>query len=135
MKYGTRYNIELAFELMRLYDKYHHCFQYAFQIERFLFTHAGISEEWFTNAFKAIRREEVAWQLNHCTNEQKESLHYCGVNRGGSYSHGGIFWADKEEFIHPLEEYIQFVGHNRVQNIEEWKGVNGGKVFFCDSYT
>lgn len=130
---GTRYNMDIAFDLMQLYDNYSHCFQYAFQCGKLLFTHAGVSVEWFANAFHAITKEGIAWQLNNCMARQKEALHYCGISRGGTYSYGGIFWADKKELAHPLEGYIQIVGHNRVDNVEEWKGENGEKVIFCDS--
>lgn len=130
---GTRYNVEMAFDLMMMYDEYSHCFQNAYQCENLLFTHAGVSEEWFADAFQAATRKEAAWQLNHCTGEQDEVLHRCGARRGGPFPYGGIFWADKGEFAHPLEGYVQIVGHNRVDAIEEWTGENGAKIFFCDS--
>lgn len=130
---GSRYNVEIAFDLMMLYDDYSHCFQNAYQCGNLLFTHAGVSEEWFADAFQAATKEEAAWQLNHCADGQEEALHHCGVRRGGPFSYGGIFWADKGEFAHPLEGYVQIVGHNRVDTIEEWTGENGAKVFFCDS--
>ena len=130
---GTRYNVEIAFDLMMMYDEYSHCFQNAYQCENLLFTHAGVSEEWFADAFQAATRKEAAWQLNHCTGEQDEVLHRCGARRGGPFPYGGIFWADKGEFAHPLEGYVQIVGHNRVDAIEEWTGENGAKIFFCDS--
>lgn len=130
---GSRYNVEIAFDLMMLYDEYSHCFHNAYQCGNLLFTHAGVSEEWFTDTFHAVTKEEAAWQLNHCTAQQEKTLHYCGSSRGGYFPYGGIFWADKSEFAHPLEGYIQIVGHNRVDNIEEWIGENGSKMFYCDS--
>lgn len=131
--WGTRYNVEMAFDLMMMYDEYSHCFQNAYQCENLLFTHAGVSEEWFADAFLAATRKEAAWLLNHCAGEQEEALHRCGARRGGPFPYGGIFWADKGEFAHPLEGYVQIVGHNRVDTIEEWTGENGAKIFFCDS--
>ena len=130
---GSRYNVEIAFDLMMLYDDYSHCFQNAHQEGKLLFTHAGVSEEWFADAFQAATKEEAAWQLNHCVDGQEEALHRCGVRRGGPFPSGGIFWADKGEFAHPLEGYVQIVGHNRVDQIEEFVGENGSKILFCDS--
>lgn len=130
---GTRFNVDIALDLMKLYDDYNDCFQNAYQYRNLLFTHAGVSEEWFSDTFQATTKDEIAWQLNHCVDGQVEALHYCGVRRGGPFPYGGIFWADKGEFAHPLEGYVQIVGHNRVDAIEEWIGENGAKVFFCDS--
>ena len=129
----TRYNINLSFDLMMLFDEYRHCFQYAHQEGNLLFTHAGVSEEWFSEAFQSNNRDEIALQLNNCKGNQEEALHHCGVGRGGEHVYGGIYWADKKEFTHPLEGYIQVVGHNRVQQIEEWIGENEARIFFCDS--
>ena len=129
----TRFNVELSFDLMVLFDEYRHCFQYAHQIGNLLFTHAGVSEEWFTESFCSDDRSNIAIQLNHCERNQEEALHHCGVSRGGDHVYGGICWADKKEFAHPLEGYVQVVGHNRVQQIEEWEGENGARVWFCDS--
>ena len=129
----TRYNMNLSFDLMMLFDEYRHCFQYAYQLGNLLFTHAGVSEGWFTEVFRTNNREDIAVQLNNCTGLQEEALHHCGVRRGGRHAYGGICWADKTELVRPLEGYVQLVGHNRVQNIEEWNGENGTKVLFCDS--
>lgn len=129
----TRFNINLSFDLMMLFDEYGYCFQNAYEEGKLLFTHAGVSEEWFANSFQATTKNEIAMQLNNCSGRQKETLHHCGVHRGGKFSSGGIFWADKNELEHPLEGYIQIVGHNRVDNIEEYVGKNGAKILFCDS--
>lgn len=128
----SRFNLDLSFELMMLFDEYGHYFQNAYEEEKLLFTHAGVSEEWFANFFQATTKKEIAWQLNNCSGWQKEALHHCGVHRGGKSPNGGIFWADKNELGHPLEGYIQIVGHNRVDNVEECIGENGAKILFCD---
>lgn len=130
---GTRFNMDIALDLMRLFDDYSYCFQNAYQCGKLLFTHAGVSKEWFENIFQTTTKKEVAWLLNHCEDQQAEALHHCGASRGGDCPYGGIFWADKGEFAHPLEGFIQIVGHNRVDEIEEWKGENGERMFFCDS--
>lgn len=130
---GTRFNVNLAFDLMMLFDEYSHCFQYAYQFENLLFTHAGVSEEWFMNVFRATDRENVASLLNHSEGSRKEALHHCGVRRGGKHPYGGIFWADKDEFDFPLEGYVQVVGHNRIPKIEVREGMNEAKIIFCDS--
>ena len=131
---GSRYNVEIAFDLMMLYDDYSHCFQNAYQEGNILFTHAGVSEEWFADAFQTTTKEEAAWQLNHSIDGQEEALHRCGVRRGGPYPYGGIFWADKGEFAHPLEGYVQIAGHNKVNSIETKPNPDNTDSFimFCD---
>jgi len=44
---------------------------------------------------------------------------------------GDIFWADMSELKNPLQGYTQIVGHNSVENIENYSN-NGGRVIFCD---
>jgi hypothetical protein len=131
---GSRYNVEIAFDLMMLYDDYSHCFQNAHQEGKLLFTHAGVSEEWFVDAFQAATKKEAAWQLNHCVDKQEEALHRCGVQRGGPFPYGGIFWADKTEFEHPLQGYVQIAGHNRVDSIEIKRDSDypESSIMFCD---
>lgn len=128
----SRFSVNLSFELMMLFDKYRNLFQYAYQLNNLLFTHAGVTENWFAEVFHSDSRKDVAMLLNSCTGHQEEALHHCGVGRGGSHAYGGICWANKTEFENPLGGYVQVVGHNRVRNIEEWNGKNGAKVLFCD---
>ena len=131
---GTRYNIELGVDLMMLYEEFNDCFQNAYQDGDLLFTHAGVTEEWFMNDFGASIREEAAWQLNHPDVLQNQYLHHCSHKRGGQYPYGGIFWADKTEFEHPLRGYVQIAGHNRVGDIETKRNPDSpdSVIMFCD---
>jgi hypothetical protein len=109
-----------------------HLFQYAFQEDNYIFTHAGIVHKWFTDDFKGDINSNIAEQLNNPKPEQIEALCHCGTARGGRHETiGGIFWADANELFEPLQGHAQAVGHNRVKDIYEHTS-NGGRIIFCD---
>jgi hypothetical protein len=128
----TRYNVGLAPEISELLFENYRLFQFAFQDENTVFTHAGIAHQWFINDFKGDRHKNIADQLNHPTPEQEPTLYQCGECRGGDKDTiGGIFWADRSELDEPLQGYTQIVGHNRVDDITV-HSKNGGEIIFCD---
>jgi hypothetical protein len=107
-------------------------FQYAYQEDICVFTHAGIAHKWFTDDFKGNVNTNIADQLNNPLPEQIPSLCRCGWLRGGDINAiGGIFWADVRELYKPLQGYTQVVGHNRVNDIKEHTK-DGGRIIFCD---
>jgi hypothetical protein len=107
-------------------------FQYAYQEENYIFTHAGIVHKWFTDDFKGDINKNIAEQLNKPSPKQIPALCRCGSARGGySRDIGGIFWADISELQEPLQGYTQIVGHNRVEDIDD-NSINGGRIIFCD---
>ena len=115
-----------------LFMENRHLFVYAFQEDKRIFTHAGISQQWFLNDFKGDAHQNIACQLNNPLPKQKPALYRCGDVRGGDrFAKGGIFWADISELDDPLQGYTQFAGHNRVADILEHSS-NDGKITFCD---
>ena len=132
MPMSCRFEYDIAGEVAVLFNENINLFTYAFQEENYIFTHAGISEQWFLKDFKGDRNKNIAEQLNNPLPEQVSALYRCGAARGGYYNTiGGIFWADINELEHPLTGYTQVVGHNRVRDIYEHSN-NGGKIIFCD---
>lgn len=130
---GSRRNDRIAPLLRILFLEHAALFQNAYQIDNYIFTHAGISQEWFTNDFKGDVHKNIAEQLNNPTEKQEDALFYCGFYRGGNVPNGGIFWADSEELHNPLIGYTQVVGHNRVSGITEHSN-NGERIIFCDCF-
>lgn len=130
---SSRFDSQIADRVSMMFIENFHLFQYAYQEGNRIFTHAGISNEWFENDFKGDRNLPVAEQLNHPTDGQVEALCRVGQLRGGkSGDLGGIFWADKDELNDPLHGFTQIVGHNRVKEITEVAGQFGNKIVFCD---
>jgi hypothetical protein len=129
---GTRWNPEVAGDAFGLFTGNLDLFQYAYQEDERVFTHAGIVHNWFTDYFKGDPCANIAGQLNDPAPWQEAHLFACGMARGGPEKHGGIFWADRTELYKPLRGFVQIVGHNRVPGVREYSAANGGKVIFCD---
>ena len=128
----SRFDDTIADEVSVLFRDNIHLFTYAFQEDKYIFTHAGISALWFIFDFKGNVNSNIAEQLNNPRPEQLSALYRCGWYRGGDVNaSGGIFWADINELVDPLPGYTQFVGHNRVEKIRKVVE-NDGKIFFCD---
>lgn len=129
---ATRYNRFWADKISQIFQNNMHLFQYAYQVNNHIFTHAGISHKWFSKNFQGDISRNIADQLNNPKAEQEKALFCCGEARGGLRGTlSGIFWADIDELSEPLPGYTQIVGHNRVDDIEEYTN-NGGKIIFCD---
>jgi hypothetical protein len=108
-------------------------FQYAFQDGNYLFTHAGVSHEWFANDFHGDILRNIAEQLNNPSDEQIPSLCRISAFFGGyDGSIGGIFWAHIEDLFEPLRGFTQIVGHNVMDEISEYRS-KSGNVIFCDA--
>jgi hypothetical protein len=128
----TRFNYALAPDISEIFRTNYHLFQFAYQVDKCLFTHAGVIHKWFVEDFKGDLTKNIADQLNNPAPERLEALFQCGFFRGGKVNDvGGIFWADIRELREPLQGYTQIVGHNRVKDILD-RTSNGGRLIFCD---
>ncbi|MDR0769169.1 MAG: metallophosphoesterase [Dysgonamonadaceae bacterium] len=128
----TRFNYALAPDISEIFRTNYRLFQFAYQVDNCLFTHAGVIHSWFIEDFKGDITKNIADQLNNPAPEQIEALFQCGFYRGGKANAvGGIFWADIHELHEPLQGYTQIVGHNRVNDILDCTE-NSGRIIFCD---
>lgn len=133
MPHSVRYSHVLAPDAEALFTEKRSLFQYAFQVGKLVFTHAGISNEWFLEDFGGDPSQSIAFQLNHPAEEQMAALFRVGTVRGGADNcRGGIFWADRKELHDPLHGYTQVVGHTRVRYLFLQEGKNDNRVIFCD---
>lgn len=131
---GSRYDEFIAERAAKIFTNHLGLFTYALQCDNRIFTHAGISHQWFIEDFKGDITQNIAEQLNHPVDNQMHSLCRVGYNRGGWRGNiGGIFWADIDELTDPLHGFTQIVGHNRVRKIIERGYDNDNKIIFCDS--
>jgi len=112
-------------ELTALFQKNADLFRIAYQKNNYLFTHAGITNNWYNELMRAPvlreiceREENIAAQLNRLeVTTHRGTLYDAGIERGG-YGYGGPLWADlKETFTDMLHGYHQIVGHTRVDEI------------------
>ncbi|MFW6247478.1 MAG: metallophosphoesterase [bacterium] len=120
---------EQHFDLYDLFNKNKDLFQACYQHHNHIFTHAGITNDWFFNRLHGKTFESIEKQINEAFQYKYEPLFDVGFRRGGSFNCGGIFWADKHDLIiDPLKGFKQVVGHTVQENI-----TTIGDVTFCDT--
>jgi predicted phosphodiesterase len=120
---GFRPTMQPEFTL--LFRKNADLFQIAYQKDNYLFTHAGISNNWYNEMIRlpifseiAEQEENLAARLNRLERTPfRGTLYDAGIERGG-YGYGGPLWADlKETFSDMLYGYHQIVGHTPVEEV------------------
>lgn len=123
---------EIAIDLYEIFNKNKELFQYAYQVDNWIMTHAGIQNHWFSDVFKGDINKNIAEQINNPNDrKQMDALHVVGYTRGGWNDVGGIVWCDRSELKKPLKGFNQIVGHSRVKNVQEYK-YHDNIVYFCD---
>ncbi len=107
-------------ELTKLFTENRDLFQIAYQRRNFIFTHAGISNQWwralrcsFTYHILCHTGDTIADTINRIEREtQNSSIFAYSRYRTGHDSDGGPLWADMvETWTDSLNGYHQFVGH------------------------
>lgn len=138
-KRGSRFNHNICVELMMLFKSNRELFQYAWQYNDILFTHAGISTKWFLQEFKGNLSENIERQIENPLKygNNPDTLFSCGAARNGNNLYGGIFWADyKETMKDYIPGIIQVVGHNRVREIflkrKDTDSESKDGIIYCD---
>lgn len=130
---ASRFDWQISEKASHFFLENFHLFQYAYQEDKRIFTHAGISHAWFEKDFQGDLSQPIAEQLNHPSDRQVAALCRVGQLRGGKPGAlGGIFWADINELTDPLHGFTQIVGHNRVKEVTERTGEHDNKIVFCD---
>lgn len=130
----------IAPQLYKMYSENMDLFQATYQINNYLFSHAGLSRhsfnEYFKEEYNTLKETmTLSEYLNMLYDKRDERLFRIGIARGGYYRSGGIFWADKEETsgkFRVLNNYNQIVGHTPVQNITT-SAFENGTITYCDS--
>ena len=127
-------------EVTELFITNQELFQIAFQIDKYLFTHAGIVSTWFKKYKKTYDKfvtefdcKSISEFLNMLPETSSEViLSDVGTPRGG-WGVGGPIWADKSETMHSmLSGYHQIVGHTHIKKIEMHRGVKNTSMTYID---
>jgi hypothetical protein len=112
-----------------IYNANRTLFRAAFQVNNYLWTHAGVVRQWYDEYIAGEVRpgdENLAGTLNRLFLEYCLPLYHVSPFRGGMYRNGGIFWADKSEMAHdPLRGYHQVVGHTKTKTVEHLGNIYG----------
>ncbi|WP_460933308.1 metallophosphoesterase family protein [Spirosoma humi] len=129
--------------LSALFEDYKTLFQIAHQQRDFLFTHAGVTNNWLTR-FLSETAYNVSWltsetNLAGLLNEAhqqpgrvRDHLFDVGPRRGGSDPFGGPIWADRSETRTDfLTGFQQVVGHTPVSDFMT-TGNEMGSITYTD---
>jgi predicted MPP superfamily phosphohydrolase len=126
------YRPEAYFDLHEIFRKNRKLFQLAFQIDNYIWTHAGIHRGWYEYEFP-YKSKNIADDLNAAFEENNKSIYNVGFLRGGRNTVGGPLWADKQEVSHkPIRGYHQIVGHTRIKEMKVVKKDKDTSVTFID---
>jgi predicted MPP superfamily phosphohydrolase len=130
---------EMHFDLYDIFNKNNKLFQLAFQVNNYLFTHAGVHFGWYHYVFaKAIKGKgwddlTIAEQLNNAFEERLECIFDVDHYRGGYKKVGGPLWCSKQLIDKkPLKNIHQFVGHTPVNDIDTYRINDSTSITFCD---
>jgi hypothetical protein len=121
--YSSGHRPEMHKDLNRIFLSHERLFRMSFQINDFLWTHAGINSLWFQKRFRFRSSDDkqstISDLLNQAFISRYPPLFDVGYHRGGRYETGGPFWCDKNELrSRSIKGFNQITGHNRVKNIE-----------------
>jgi len=133
------YRISYAATLKSIFEENRDLFQIAYQEQNYIWTHAGISEDWykiFLKEVKVLPEGNIADELNGVFKSSDVDLITCvGRTRGGWAPYGGPIWADKSEtydyHFHGVIGYHQIVGHSKVPHILK-KEIGNSSITYCD---
>jgi hypothetical protein len=124
--------------LVKLFQDNQDLFQIAFQQDKYLFTHAGVSQSWFYTHIATLKKyegENLADTFNILHRSADKSILFeVGPARGGDAQYGGPVWADisetQDDFLPTMH---QVVGHSRVDDIITYGDEAGlGSITYID---
>jgi hypothetical protein len=137
---SSRYDSKNSLKIKTIYRNNLNLFQYCYQVDNKLFTHAGISNGWFNvhksilNDFGLNENKSNFMEVFDSISKSKYNiiLNAIGYDRGGRDLYGGITWADFDETCKDnLEGFDQYVGHSKVKNIITMNN-KYGSITYCD---
>ena len=117
LEYWSRHDYKRHDEIEKLFLQHNDLFQFAWDYDKYLFTHAGV-----TNGFAKLIVEEydnvTATAINdfYSKPENQMLLAMCSYYRGGYDNFGSIVWADvhehyKETPTKEMKQFFQIFGH------------------------
>ena len=123
--------------LFNVFNANKELFKAAYQYKDTLWTHAGVTTNWFQRYFDAEDLfhydNDVAAMLNELLAQHNQWLFVAGWPRGGR-GPGGPFWADDSELWQdPLHGMTQVVGHTHQPEIKQIESKrNNATLWFVD---
>lgn len=142
-KQCTGMRFDYALTLNEIFTKHKKQFQFAFQIENYLWTHAGINEWWYRKFNDVLIELDIdnnpdllADNINTIYNSSKFSLLNTigGVRGGVSDECGDILWSDElENLLYPVKISLhQIVGHTATYHLHRIDTNTNGSYTYTD---
>ena len=93
--------------------------QVAYQVDKFLFTHAGVSKEWYEVNFPADTGN-IPEQINDLWSYDKRSFNHSGMEMYGNYDGEGPLWIRPQALRRNMlnDTIVQIVGHTHMRVID-----------------
>jgi hypothetical protein len=135
---------QMAITFGHLLNENRSSLQMAYQLDEFLFSHAGISPEFMDTIFGKDGWElaTIAEQLNELFKHQPNAFQFYGTDPYGNNTYQTPIWIRPHSLMaankkHPKslkKKYIQIVGHTQVKKIDLAfsKKAAGGRYYFID---
>jgi hypothetical protein len=141
----TGYQSGIAPSITQVIDENRHHLQMAYQMDRFLFTHAGVSPVFMDEAFGSIgwQKENIEEDLNELFRFKPRVFDFNGFDATGDNTTQTPIWIRPRSLMsankkHPKglkKDYIQVVGHTQMRklDIESSDKFTGGRYYFIDT--
>jgi len=102
-------------ELYELFNHNKNLFQLAYQHDNYLWTHAGVSQDWYDYYILPYKSNKIADDLNKAFKEEHNSIFTVSPYRGGPDQYSGPLWFDIREIENNkiMPNFKQIVGHTR----------------------
>jgi len=124
------------FKIYNLYIQNVNLFEPSFQIDNYLWSHAGLSNKSFKLYFenKKLENETMSEMINRLWKCLDGALFPIGNERGGDSEIGSIFWMGLGEVgLDMLNNYHQIVGHTPVGQINKFEKDENTSMTFIDT--
>lgn len=138
--YHCRHDYERENEIHQLFTNNYKLFRTAYVIDKYLFSHAGIYQEWLDEI--GIKLEDFLYSDISFWDDKSQFLDYVSENRGGRDNVSSCVWADISDMYDNtlLKGYYHIFGHTQLQNplinnIECWACLDCRKPFVLNLET
>jgi hypothetical protein len=114
--------------------------QMAYEMDGYLFTHAGVSNDWYTYWVRMLHLEgdNVADNINEMWKASSRPFRFTGFNPYGDSKESSPIWirpkslqkANRDTF---RDQFIQVVGHTQQNKIDIKGKSSGGRYYYIDT--
>lgn len=130
---GYQLKMRTAFEGALIEKR--HLLQMAYQYTEYLFTHAGVSEEFLKE--QGHQGEPIEEFLNDLWIHRPQAFQFNGTDPYGDNTYQTPIWIRPKSLMRASQElkkkYIQIVGHTAVKSIDIKGKATGGRYYFIDT--